>query len=380
MDEEQKDATPRQKSSRDPDELRRRLEAWFTAKVGAAAAPRVGAVSSPSTNGMSSETLLFDASWQEQGGPCSGSFVARLEPETSDVPVFPTYDMESQFRILEVVGRHSDVPVPRVRWLENDPQALGARFFVMDRVEGRVPPDVMPYTMESWLLDADPEQRRHLQDSTVAVLASLHSIPVAGADVGFLEFDLPGATPLRRHVENQRRYFYDFVQEGRPFPVIDKAFAWLEEHWPEDEGESVISWGDSRIGNVMYDGFDPVAVLDWEMAAIAPREVDIAWMIFIHIFFQDITERAGLPGLPDFMLRGPVTEEYERRSGYRPRNMDFFEMYAALRHAIVMARVFARSVHFDGAEWPDEPETVIYHRDVMIDMLGGKFRSRDAVG
>ena len=36
--------------------------------------------------------------------------------------------------------------MPRVHWLELDTAALCAPFFVMDRVEGRVPPDMMPYT------------------------------------------------------------------------------------------------------------------------------------------------------------------------------------------------------------------------------------------
>ena len=40
-----------------------------------------------------------------------------------------------------------------------------------------------------------------------------------------------------------------------------------------------MSWGDSRIGNMPYDGLTPVAVLDCVMAAIAPREVVLAWMV-----------------------------------------------------------------------------------------------------
>lgn len=370
------DAGPRRKSSRDPEVLRARLNDWFVSRVGPQEAPPVVAVSSPSTNGMSSETLLFDARWSEGGRARSGSFVARVEPAADDVPVFPAYDLESQYRVLEIVAEHGDVPVPQVRWLETDRASLGAAFFVMDRVAGRVPPDVMPYTMESWLLQATPQQQRRLQDATVGVLASLHSIPLDEIDASFLELDVPGATPLRRHVENQRRY-YEFVREGHRYPTIERAFDWIEEHWPESEGDAVISWGDSRIGNVMYDGFEPVAVLDWEMAATGPREIDLGWMIFLHVFFQDLTERAGMEGMPDFMRRADVVAEYERRSGYRPRDMDFYEVYAALRHAIVMARVFARSVHFDGAEWPEEREAAIYHRDVLAEMLDGTFRYAD---
>ena len=367
-------AIPNIRSSRDLEVLRDRLSSWLGHQLAIGTRPRISDLSSPSANGMSSETLLFDAKWSEGGVEHGGSFVARVEPDADDVPVFPVYDLELQFKILRLVAEHSDVPVPRVRWLETDRDVVGSSFFVMDRVAGRVPPDVMPYTMESWLLDASADEQRALQDASVGVLASLHSIEVDRVDADFLELDVPGSSPLRRHFENQRRY-YDFIQEGRSFGVVERAFAWLEENWPAKEGERVISWGDSRIGNIMYDGFEPAAVLDWEMAALGPREIDIGWMIFIHIFFQDITEKMGMVGMPDFMRRSDVVARYEKLSGYSPRDMDFFEVYAALRHAIVMARVHARSVHFNGAEWPAEADDVIYHKQVLDKMLEGEFRT-----
>jgi hypothetical protein len=76
-------------TTRDPEDLRRRLEAWLATKLPAAAEPRIAEVRTPSSNGMSSETLLFDATWREGGGARSESLVARLAPEPSAVPVFP---------------------------------------------------------------------------------------------------------------------------------------------------------------------------------------------------------------------------------------------------------------------------------------------------
>lgn len=359
-----------QRSSRDPEALRQRLERWLATRLPADAAPRVPAVSSPSATGMSSETLLFDATWMESGRECSGRFVARVEPDPRDVPVFPVYDLALQFRVMRLVAEQSAVPVPNARWLELDPEPIGARFFVMDRVEGRVPPDVLPYNMGSWLFDANRDEQRHLEEQSVAVLAALHAIDLRTVDASFLEFDLPGATALRRHVENQRRY-YEWMRGTRRHPLIERAFAWLDEHWPKDEGAPVISWGDARIGNMLYNGFEPVAVLDWEMAAIAPREVDLAWMVFLHVFFEDICQQAALPGMPHFLRRENVVATYEARSGHRVRDFDFFLTYAALRHAIVMARVHARRVHFGEAEWPADVDDVIMHRGVLERMLEG---------
>lgn len=75
--------------------------------------------------------------------------VARVAPTESTMPVFPAYDLESQFRTMAQVREHSAVPVPAVYWSESDPDALGAPFFVMERISGDVPPDVMPYNFGS---------------------------------------------------------------------------------------------------------------------------------------------------------------------------------------------------------------------------------------
>lgn len=361
-----------QRSSRDPAALRERLERWLASRLPPGAEPRVPSVSSPSSTGMSSETLLFDAEWTEGGAPRSARFVARVEPDPRDVPVFPVYDLELQFRVMRLVGERSRVPVPNARWLELDPAPLGARFFVMDRVDGRVPPDVMPYNMGSWLMDADVADQRRLEEASVGVLAALHAIDLRSVDASFLEFDVPGATALRRHVENQRRY-YDWTRGERRHPLLERTFDWLEAHWPADEGEPVVSWGDSRIGNMLYDGFTPVAVLDWEMAAIAPREVDLAWMIFIHVFFEDIAQMAGMPGMPHFLHRDRIAALYEEKSGHPVRDLPFYEVYAALRHGIVMARIHARRVHFGEAEWPTDVDEVIMHRGVLARMLDGSY-------
>jgi aminoglycoside phosphotransferase (APT) family kinase protein len=360
------------RSTRDPVLLRRRLEAWLTHRLPAGASPSVGEVQSPSATGMSSETLLFDASWHENGDRQRRAFVARVAPDPADVPVFERYDLAAQFRVLEIVAARSRVPVPRVRWLEQDPSFLDAPFFVMDRVEGRVPPDVMPYTFGSWVTEATEAERRRLQDASVGVLAGLHGIDTRAVDVSFLEVDAPGATPFRRHVAAQRRY-YDWVRGERRHPIIERGFDWLEAHWPANEGPPVICWGDARIGNMMFRGFEPVAVLDWEMASLGPREMDLGWFTFLHVFFEDLAHQFNLPGLPDFLRSADVAATYEQLSGHRVRDLRFFECYAALRHAIIMARTHARRVHFGEAEWPADVDEPIMHRGVLARMLDGSW-------
>lgn len=107
------------------------------------------------------------------------------------------------------------------------------------------------------------------------------------------------------------------------------------------------------------------------MAALGPRELDLAWMIFLHRFFQDIALRFDLPGLPDFMRRSDVVARYERSSGHTVRDLDFHLVYAALRHAIVIARMKLRMIGMGEDTVPDDPDDYVMHRACLEKLLAG---------
>ena len=357
-------------STRDRAALRTGLQQWLQLRHPAGTAATIADFDAPSTNGMSSETILVTVEWQD-GSTQRERLVVRLSPDAAAVPVFPTYDLDKQFRVMQLVGEHTTVPVPPMRWYEASDQWLGSPFLVMGHIDGQVPPDMMPYVFGSWLTEATADQRDALQHATVSVLANLHAMPI-GPNCAFLEYEVEGTTPLRRHVEDQRR-FYDWVAaDGVRSPLIERSFAWLDNHWPA-EGETVISWGDSRIGNILYQDFRPAAVLDWEMVGLATREVDLAWLVCLHRSFQEIAERYGVPGLPDFLRRADVTTTYRELTGYDPHDMDWYEAYAALRFAIIMFRITRRSVRFGEAEMPADPDDAISHRALLERMLDGTY-------
>ncbi|MCF6475113.1 phosphotransferase family protein [Nonomuraea sp. MG754425] len=344
-------------STRDLEELRASTEAWLRGQVGASAS--VSGMSRPTENGLSSETLFFTATWDGQRKRC----VARLAPAREAVPVFPSYDLGAQFEMMRLAREKAGIPAPRALWFEPDPGPLGTPFFVMERADGEVPPDVLPYTFGGWLYDASPADRRRLQDASVGLLAALHQTAFTPRELAPF-----GTAGLRAHVEEQRAY-YEWAHGRRRVPVLERAFAALAAHWPDDPGPDVLTWGDARIGNVMYRDFAPVAVLDWEMAAVGPRELDLSWMIFLHRFFQDITTGAGLPGLPAFMRREDVCATYRDLTGYEPRDLDFYELYAALRHGVIMARVWQRRIHFGELPSPDDPDDLVLHRATLEELL-----------
>jgi aminoglycoside phosphotransferase (APT) family kinase protein len=363
-----------QRSSRDVTTLPAVMSKWLSTVLPGGAIPEITVESGVDSTGMSSETIILVARWQEGGQPIEQKLVARVAPSAEDVQVFPTYRLDHQFEVIRMVGELTDVPVPRVRWLEPTGDALGTPFFVMDYVDGVVPPDVMPYTFgNNWFADAPPERQRELQDATVGVLATLHSIPNAENLFAFLSEGQQGDTALRRHF-NWVQSWYDFaVPDIGRSPLLERTFEWLQERWPDDTTaarEQVLLWGDSRVGNVLYRDFRPVAVLDWEMVALGPRELDIAWIIYAHMVFQELTGLAGLPGLPEVMREEDVRATYQQLTGIEVGDLRWFYVYSGVMWACVFMRTGARRVHFGEAEKPEDVESLFYHAGLMKRLIG----------
>jgi aminoglycoside phosphotransferase (APT) family kinase protein len=361
-------------SERDIPALTAALQRWLTAQPQLPGEPTVSGVRAADSNGLSSTSVLFEVRWAGPGGASTGSYVARMAPEDSALPVFPRYDLTSQYELISRVAAGCSIPLPQLRWNVPDGGALGTPFFVMDRVDGRIPLDNPPYVFGGWLLDASEQQRAALQEATVRILATLHAMPADAAAVRALR-PPTGVDSLRYHVDQQRAYYrWALADDGVRVPIIERSLDWLEQHWPRDRGPDVLCWGDARIGNVIYRGFEPVAVLDWEMAALAPRELDVGWFIFLHRFFQDIAEFFGVPGLPDFLRRSAVESYYTELTGWRLRDMDFYLTYAALRHAIIMARIRRRMIHFGEDEVPADIDDYVMHRASLEQLLAGTYR------
>jgi aminoglycoside phosphotransferase (APT) family kinase protein len=343
--------------------MAQRLGAWVAHTIGADAA--VVEVTTPEGSGMSSETLLFTV---QPGDAAPERYVARLAPAAdAHYAVFPEYDLELQRKVMELVGEHTEVPVPRIAWYEPDAEFLGSSFLVMHRVDGIVPADIPPYPFGGWLADASPADRARLERSSVRALARIHDLTPETHDLAFLARPEHGASALDQQLGYQRAY-YDWAREGATVPIIERAFTALDATRPA-EGPAVLNWGDSRIGNVIFADFEPAAVLDWEMATIGPAEVDVAWMAFLHRFFDDMTQRFGMPGMGDFLALDRVAAIYEEESQRALHHLEWFEMLAALRFAIISVRTSMRTIAYGEAPAVDDLDDLIMFRPLLEEML-----------
>ncbi len=98
-------------------------------------------------------------------------------------------------------------------------------------------------------------------------------------------------------------------------------------------------------------------------------------MIFLHTFFDDMAKRFGMPGMNDFLQRESVIAEYERLSGHTVQHLEWFDVFAAQRFAIVSVRTSTRGIAYGTMEKPDDPDDLIMFRHLQEQMLDGSFWS-----
>lgn len=349
-----------------------RLASWLTARTGSTTPVTITNLHLNDANGMSSDTVLFDATWTppDDGTTRSGRYVLRRAPDMAATPVFPTYDLTGQVATMTAVARHSSVPVPRVAWDEPDPAVLGRPFFVMERVDGLVPPDVLPYTFgDSWVTEGDATNLVRMQSSMVDLLAELHAIDDPTGRFAHLELDTPGDTHLARQLADVTAWYQWSCGDSSRSTLIESALEQLTATLPDDPGETVVSWGDARIGNVLFVDHAPVGVLDWENAVLGPRELDVVWLTYSHRVFQELTVDLGAAGLPGFLRFEDVTEAYSERTGHELVHLRWHLLFAATRWAIVFLRTGAREAAVSGHDLPEDGDTLLYNRPSLEDLL-----------
>ena len=311
---------------------RERLGRWLAARIPGAENLRLSELRAPQSSGFSNDTLLFEAEYSRGGRVQREALVARIQP--TGFQVFPEYDMGLQFRTLELLAP-TEVPVPRARWLEaRDASVLGAPFYVMDQVPGRVPPDNPPYHVTGWVTEISPDERAALWWGGIECMAKIHRLDWRAVGFGFLDRPDRGKTAL----EQQLAYYADYLRwaaGGREQPTVEAAFAWLREHAPSGE-PTVLSWGDARIGNILFDGTKPAAVLDWEMVGLGSPEMDLAWQIFLDKHHSVGIGQPRLAGFPSYEV---TALRYQELTGFTIRHLHYYEVFAGFRFGVIMLRL-----------------------------------------
>jgi len=306
------------------------------------------------SGGYSAETLRVEA---KVGGRDARYVLRREMPEPSVYPVqAPGLDVEIeiQWRAMSGLARASKVPLAALIGFERGADVLGAPFFVMDFVDGQVPPVSPPYASAGFFAEATPEERRRMLEDGLSVLARIHAVDWQAA--GFDWLVAPRAAPGALAQLALWERYAERELAGREHPLLARGLGWLHAH-PPPASRLALSWGDSRPGNMIWRDFRCACVTDFENVAIAPPELDLGWWLMFDRWSHECFGVARLPGEP---TRDEQLAHYARCAGRPVTDTTWYEIFAAARYCAIVVRVMNRSVArgelpADQTIWRDNP-------------------------
>ena len=308
--------------------------------------------------GYSNETGYGTATWRDRSGVAhSQRFVIRLQPVGE--PVFPEPDVLFQSRVMRAIAAAEGPPVPVVWFEESDESVLGLPFFLMKFVTGRMLKLVPSYHQSGWVADLAAEDRGRLYDGALQSLVRLHQI-IPRDSFDFLQ--KPGSgTALDRYLAAVERWAA-WAFDGRDFGPLNEALSYVLKERPRDYTAGVL-WGDAHPVNMLFaDDLSVAAILDFEIAAVGPPEIDLGWWLSVEELStsaQRIEPLAGIPG------RSGTIERYQQLLGRGVGDMKYYQILGALRFSLSTVRIADRFVRSGKISSPDDYGGVKLYRKIL---------------
>ncbi len=298
-----------------------RLDAWFKNNVAGYEGPLSYA---KFKGGQSNPTYRIDTPGK--------AYVLRRQPFGKLLPSAHAVDRE--YAAMSALGP-TGFPVPRTYGLCDDPDVIGAKFFVMDLADGRS-------LWNGALPGIERKERRAIYDAMIDTMADLHlKDPQA---IGLGEYGKPTDYCARQIARWSSQYR---LSETEPMAKMERLIEWLPETVPPQHGSSVVH-GDYRLDNLIFrkDGPQVLAVLDWELSTLGDPIADFSYLM---LNWHNPTDgRAGLLGLDLETLGIPSQEEaverYVARTGFPVPPMDWYFAYNLFRLAGIMQGIKKRVI------------------------------------
>ena len=264
-----------------------------------------------------------------------GTVIVRRPPLGKLLP--SAHDMTREHRVLSALGP-TDVPVPQVLAMCDDPHVAGAPFYAMAEVDGVV------YREPAQTAALSPEQRSALADELVDVLARIHRVDLDAT--GLRDFGRPDGYVVRQLRRWTAQWEASRTRDVDGMPQLLDALA---RQRPAD-GDTTLVHGDFRLDNtlVAQPGGIPVvaAVVDWELSTLGDPLADLAmWLTYWSGPGEDGSAVPVAPGLTaqeGFPTGEEVAHRYAARTGRDLSHLAFYRAFTDWRLAVILEGVHAR--------------------------------------
>ncbi|ACU37355.1 phosphotransferase family protein [Actinosynnema mirum] len=244
------------------------------------------------------------------------------------------HDMAREHRVISALAGTA-VPVPEALLLCEDPEVIGAPFYLMREAPGQA---LREREQCPWLT---PEHAAGLSRRLVDVLVDLHAVDPG--EVGLADFGRPEGF-LARQVDRWGRQLE--ASRSRDIPGVDRLRRVLADTVPVSRRASVVH-GDYRLDNVLVTEDPPggvSAVLDWEMATLGDPLADLGLMCVYWggLGLDDDPITGSVPAMPGFASTEEVVARYAERSGADVSGLGWYTAFGCFKLAVIVEGIHYR--------------------------------------
>jgi aminoglycoside phosphotransferase (APT) family kinase protein len=276
--------------------------------------------------GQSNPTYLLETS--------ESRYVLRRKPPGKLLGSAHAVDREARvMRALE----DTDVPVPKIFFIGDDPEMIGSEFFIMEFMEGRI-------FWNPLLSDLPKEERGEVYLNLTDTLAALHSVDYEAVGLGDYG---PQGNYLERQIGRWSKQYR--ASETDHVEAMNWLIDWLPKNVPAGDQTCLIH-GDFRLDNCMFEAGapKPLGLIDWELSTLGHPLADLTYYLLSWKIPLDPSRGESLVG-QDLESLGIPREEaliarYRERTGaHVPDELNFYFAYNLFRLAGIVQGVYKRA-------------------------------------
>jgi aminoglycoside phosphotransferase (APT) family kinase protein len=223
-------------------------------------------------------------------------FEAVLRKKPDRIAHASAHALHREFRVLKALHLHNNqnpqsiVPVPIPYAYCKDKNVLGAEFYLMEYVSGRIFTDPQ-------LPGISSEERNIAYESIVSTLANLHGID-------YVKVGLGDYGKSDRYVERQIQRLLSVSRKqselsNNPVPEIEEIATKLAKYAPSCPNHVSLIHGDFKVDNLVFHPTEPkvIAILDWELSTIGDSLCDVANLSMMYFMPDNTVGISGIAGL-----------------------------------------------------------------------------------
>lgn len=311
----------------------------------------------PLPGGVSS--LTYRSTLTRPGSPDAGIVVKVAPP---GLPPVRNRDVLRQSRVIASLDAIPEMRMPSILFEDNGTPNL----FVMTLMPGDSYEPLLDVTAEPPMPEVVADRAR----TAARMLAAMHSFTSGELGVGDepvvkLAEELDRWARLFDTVDDDicagHRELYERLSRTRPVPIADR-----------------LVHGDYRLANMLFDGRELTAVIDWEIWSVGDPRTDLAWLLMhcdpAHRFHEkrsiaDETAGAAMPSADE------LAAEYVEGGGDTDLldSIDWFLAYCLYKTASTVSALVKRN-----RRRPDPDPTLVVAAQHLVDVVarGGEAMTR----